>query len=168
MPGFMTADYIGLALFAVAWLGYYGLVERSRFASRTLNALMNRYRWDWMQQMEQRDLRIIDTQIMGSLQHGTAFFASTSLIAIGAAATLLRATDNVLQMFGDPPLAPVPSRGLWDTKVIGLAVIFIYAFYKFSWSYRLLNYAAIMLGATPMPATRNVRSAIGWRTGQPK
>jgi uncharacterized membrane protein len=155
MPGFMTADYIGLALIAAAWLGYYGLVERSRFAGRTLNALMNRYRWDWMQQMEQRDLRIIDTQIMGSLQNGTAFFASTSLIAIGAAATLLRATDNVLQMFGDLPLAPVPSRGLWDTKVIGLAVIFIYAFYKFSWSYRLFNYAAIMLGATPMPANED-------------
>ena len=33
--------------------------------------------------------------------------------------------------------------------VVGLAVIFVYAFYKFAWSYRLFNYAAILLGAVP-------------------
>jgi uncharacterized membrane protein len=152
MPGFTTADTVALLVFAAAWLGYNTLVDHSRFSKRGLNALMNEYRMAWMQQMESRDLRIIDTQIMGSLQSGTAFFASTSLIAIGGTITLLRAADNVLQVFGDLPLAPVPSRGLWDTKVIGLAIIFIYAFYKFSWSYRLFNYTAILLGATPMPA----------------
>ena len=31
--------------------------------------------------------------------------------------------------------------------MIGLAVIFVYAFFKFAWSYRLFNYAAILLGA---------------------
>ena len=31
-------------------------------------------------------------------------------------------------------------------KVIGLAVIFVYAFFKFAWSYRLFNYAAILIG----------------------
>ena len=38
---------------------------------------------------------------------------------------------------------------LWEAKTIGLAVIFVYAFFKFAWSYRLYNYVAIMLGATP-------------------
>jgi len=153
MLGFTTTDSIALFVFAAAWLGYNMLVDHSRFAKTGLNALMNEYRLAWMGQMEFREMRIIDTQIMGSLQNGTAFFASTSLIAIGGTITLLRATDNVLQVFGDLPFAPVPSRGLWDTKVIGLAIIFIYAFYKFSWSYRLFNYAAIILGATPMPAS---------------
>jgi uncharacterized membrane protein len=152
MPGFTTTDTVALFVFAAAWLGYNTLVDHSRFSKRGLNALMNEYRWAWMRQMEIREGRIIDTQIMGSLQSGTAFFASTSLIAIGGTITLLRATDNVLQVFGDLPLAPVPSRGLWDAKVIGLTIIFIYAFYKFSWSYRLFNYAAILLGATPVPA----------------
>ena len=31
----------------------------------------------------------------------------------------------------------------------GLALIFVYAFFKFAWSYRLFNYAAILLGAAP-------------------
>ncbi len=34
-------------------------------------------------------------------------------------------------------------------KSIGLALIFVYAFYKFAWSYRLFNYAAILMGGTP-------------------
>ena len=32
---------------------------------------------------------------------------------------------------------------------MGLAIIFVYAFFKFGWSYRLYNYVAIMVGATP-------------------
>ncbi len=34
--------------------------------------------------------------------------------------------------------------------MIGLAVIFVYAFFKFAWSYRLFNYAAILMGAVPL------------------
>ena len=33
--------------------------------------------------------------------------------------------------------------------MVGLSVIFAYAFFKFAWSYRLMNYAAILIGATP-------------------
>jgi uncharacterized membrane protein len=35
-------------------------------------------------------------------------------------------------------------------KVVGLAVIFVYAFFKFAWSYRLFNYMAILVGAVPV------------------
>lgn len=35
--------------------------------------------------------------------------------------------------------------------MLGLAVIFVYAFFKFAWAYRLYNYAAILLGAAPAP-----------------
>ena len=37
----------------------------------------------------------------------------------------------------------------WEIKTIGLAVIFVYAFFKFGWAYRLYNYVAILVGATP-------------------
>ena len=35
-------------------------------------------------------------------------------------------------------------------KVDGLAVIFVYAFFKFAWAYRLFNYMAIIVGAVPV------------------
>ena len=57
---------------------------------------MNRYREVWMQSMLDREMRMVDAQIIAALQNGTAFFASTSLIAIGGALTLLRSTEEVL------------------------------------------------------------------------
>ena len=36
---------------------------------------------------------------------------------------------------------------------MGLAVLLVYAFFKFAWAYRLYNYLAILVGATP-PATQ--------------
>ena len=59
-----------------------------------LTALMDRYRDAWMMQMLGREGRIVDSHILTSLHNGTAFFASTSLIAVGGALTLLRSTDG--------------------------------------------------------------------------
>jgi uncharacterized membrane protein len=111
---------------------------------------MNQYRYRWMEQMVVRENRIVDTTIMASLMNGTAFFASTSLIAIGGVLALMQATDAVLPIFAELPFGQPPTRSALELKVIGLAVIFVYAFFKFAWSYRLFNYMAIMLGAVPV------------------
>lgn len=142
-------DLLALGFFLCAWLGYHWAVEANLAPRSSLNTLMDAYRLQWMQQMAERESRIVDANIMSSLQNGTAFFASTSLIAIGAAATLLRATDDAMKIFEHLPLAAAPSRGLWEVKVVGLIIIFGYAFFKFSWAYRLFNFAAILIGATP-------------------
>jgi uncharacterized membrane protein len=43
--------------------------------------------------------------------------------------------------------------------MMGLIVIFVYAFFKFAWSYRLFNYFAIMIGAAPLPEERATSEA---------
>ena len=146
MDGIQLSDIIALAVFAAAWCAYHFFVESTKGG---LNALMNAHRLEWMDEMSRRDMRMVDTALMASLQNGTAFFASTSLLAIGAASALLRATDDVLKVFTDLPFGPVVTRGLWEAKVLGLLVILVYAFFKFSWSYRLFNYSAVLIGATP-------------------
>ncbi|RFB80815.1 DUF599 domain-containing protein [Methylovirgula sp. 4M-Z18] len=151
MLGITIPDLLGLLVFLAAWLGYHFFVERSYTGRHGLNSLMNQQRVIWMQRMADRDARIVDASIMAALQSGTAFFASTSLFAIGAATALLRYADDALKIFEDLPFAATPSRSLWEIKSIGLMIIFIYAFFKFSWSYRLFNYSAILIGATPMP-----------------
>ncbi len=47
-------------------------------------------------------------------------------------------------------MSPPPSRGLFETKVLGLVVLLAYAFFKFGWSYRLFNYCSILIGAVPV------------------
>src|SRR4030088_865761 len=100
-----------------------------------------------------------DMQIMTSLQNGTAFFASTSLLAIGGALALLRATNEALAVLGVLPIYISPSPALWEIKCVGLIVIFVYAFFKFAWSYRLFNYVAILLGAMPPAEQRDTPQA---------
>jgi uncharacterized membrane protein len=152
--GFGSFDAVALLFFVGAWLGYHIAVERGPHAACSLNSLMNLRRRRWFEQALARENRIIDTQVMNGLQNGTAFFASTSLLAVGGAVTLLRVTDQVMQLTGDLPFVGVTTRAIWEVKVIGLAVIFAYAFFTFAWNYRLFNYSAFLLGALPPAATR--------------
>jgi uncharacterized membrane protein len=147
--GFTIVDGLALACFAAAWLIYYLAVERTEVGAVSLNRLMNRHRYRWMLVQVTRDNRIIDANINASLQNGTAFFASTSLIAIGGSLTLLRFPDEISTVFEHLPLGVQTTRTAWEMKVLGLTVIFVYAFFKFAWSYRLFNYAAILIGAVP-------------------
>ena len=159
MPLFSTLDMIALGTFVVAWGCYAYMTERSRMTRRGLNAIMNGYRETWMRRMLAREQRMVDMQIMAALQNGTAFFATTSLFAIGGALTVLRSSDEMVAVASHLPFAIETSRGLWEVKTIGLTVIFVYAFFKFAWSYRLYNYVAIMLGATPLPADKDTPEA---------
>ncbi|HEX2552839.1 MAG TPA: DUF599 family protein [Microvirga sp.] len=150
MAGFSVVDYVGLAFFALAWLAYHAAVEFWTAGRRGLNPLMNEYRHRWMEQMVVRDNRVVDTTILASLQNGTAFFASTSLFAVGGVLALFQSTDTVLGLFAELPLGLATTRFAWEIKVMGLAVIFVYAFFKFAWSYRLFNYVAILVGSVPV------------------
>ena len=147
-------DLVALAGFILAWAAYGLVLEGTPHGRQSLSARMNVYREAWMRRMLARDMRMVDMQIMAALQNGTAFFASTSLIAIGGALTLLRSTEEIISVVSDLPFGIQTSRALWEAKTIGLAIIFVYAFFKFAWSYRLFNYVAIMLGATPPAADK--------------
>lgn len=159
MTLFSILDLVALVGFIAAWGGYSILVDWTRHGRDSLNSRMNRHRETWMRRMLARDNRMVDMQIMAALQNGTAFFASTSLIAIGGALTLLRSTDDMIAAASSLPLGISASRLLWEAKTIGLAVIFIYAFFKFAWAYRLYNYVAIMLGATPYASEKDTAEA---------
>ena len=89
---------------------------------------------------------------MAALQNGTAFFASTSLIAIGGALTLLRSSDVILEVVAALPFGVKMTPVQWEAKTMGLAIIFVYAFFKFGWANRLYNYVAIMVGAVGEPS----------------
>ena len=148
-------DLAALALFVAAW-AIYSYTAEGRFSRRsTLTAAMNRQREVWMRTMAQRDLRMVDTSIMIGLQQGTAFFASSCILAIGGCFAILGSGDRVLGVLGDLPFATVQSRAEFELKILGLVVILAYSFFKFGWSYRLFNYCSILIGAVPIPNDRN-------------
>ncbi len=160
MTGFTIVDYLGLAFFALAWMAYWAAVELTPAGRRGLNPLMNEYRHRWMGQLVVRENRIVDTTILASLQNGTAFFASTSLIAVGGVLALFQSTDTVVGLFAELPFGLATTRVAWEVKVMGLAVVFVYAFFKFAWSYRLFNYVAILVGSVPVLRDDNHEEAL--------
>ena len=62
------------------------------------------FRERWIRRVLDRDARMVDMQIMISLQNGTAFFASTSLLAIGGGLALLRSTNDALTVLSKLPM----------------------------------------------------------------
>lgn len=145
-----TADLGALVFFIVVWVLYGQAVAGRLFKRTTLSTAMNAQRARWMQTMAVREIRIVDTAIMGGLQQGTAFFASSSLIALGGCFALLGASERVLTVLAELPLASSTSQAAFQVKVLGLMVILAHAFFKFGWAYRLFNYCTILIGAVPM------------------
>ncbi|GJD38522.1 DUF599 domain-containing protein [Methylobacterium bullatum] len=153
LADFSPLDIAGLLYFVTAWAGYGIAVARMRGRRTSLSQIMNRQREEWSRQLTVRDNRVVDTTINASLQNGTAFFASTSLIALGGVLTLSRSGNDVLTLFGALPFGAIATRVTWEIKVAGLAMVFVYAFFKFAWAYRLFNYGAILIGAVPPKGT---------------
>ena len=94
--GAYWVDIAAVAFFILEWLVYGFTLEHTAYGRDSLSARMNVYREVWVRNMLDREARMVDMQIMGALQNGTAFFASTSLIAVGGALALLRATNEAL------------------------------------------------------------------------
>jgi uncharacterized membrane protein len=149
----------GSRLLTIEWLVYAYTLERSAYGRDSLSARMNAYREVWVRRLLDREARMVDMQIMASLQNGTAFFASSSLIAIGGGLALLRSTNDALAVLKALPVDLSPSPALWEIKCVGLILIFVYTFFKFAWAYRLFNYVAILFGAMPPASKRDTPEA---------
>ncbi|PZQ17914.1 MAG: DUF599 domain-containing protein [Ancylobacter novellus] len=148
MNSFGAVDLIAILYFLAVWFGHYAFSERS---PRSLNSIMAERRLEWMRRMAAREARMPDAIAMTGLQNGSAFFASTSLIAIGGAFAALGASGQAIEVFAALPFGIVTTREAYDIKVLGVAAVLTYAFYKFVWSYRLFNYGSILVVCAPPP-----------------
>lgn len=150
--GMTALDYIAISLFLLLWSGFTWLTGgKAKLKRPSLTVLMGGHRRAWLRNSLTRDLKMIDTQIISGLQNGTAFFASTSIFALGSCFPLLGAADSVKSIYATLPPSFQAGQAAFEFKVVGLAAIFAYSFFKFGWSYRLFNYCSILFGAVPMP-----------------
>lgn len=141
-------DVLAFAYFVCA-VGLYRFVA-ARYQGRSLVGAIQAHRVGWMRNMARRDNRMLDAVLLGSLSQGNAFFASTSVLAVGGLAATLGAGDKVQAVLGNIPYLAHATPFLWDAKQLLIMWIFVYAFFKFAWAFRLSHYGAIMIGATPL------------------
>ncbi|OGI43347.1 MAG: hypothetical protein A2150_00700 [Candidatus Muproteobacteria bacterium RBG_16_64_11] len=142
-------DLIGLIWFIVLWAGYTWYADRYARRRPSLRAVMHDYRYEWMQQMLKRDNRVVDVNILRNLLHGVAFFASATLLILAGLLTTLGSTDKAIEIVRALPFAAKTTLAQWELKLLVLSVIFVYAFFKFTWALRQFNYCSVLIGAAP-------------------
>ena len=150
MELFLTPlDIAAVLWFFALWTGYNLVADGDRLRRRSLIGLMHEHRSRWMQEMRRRDMRMLDALILNHLQGGIGLFASTSILVVGGLAAALGSTDEAVAALSALPFVGETTRLEWEAKVLLLMLIFVYAFFKFVWSYRLYGFCAVLVGAVP-------------------
>ena len=153
-------DWLALALFMLCWLGYGPLLGLLARRSGTLNDDMQVVRRVWMTAMTHREIRLVDSQLMGHTINSGGFFASTNLLLIAAVASVLFGGEQAMQGFASVGAEDVPAN-LLEAKLALVLVCLARGLLDFIWSIRQLNYALALIGAAPEAPTEAERVALG-------
>lgn len=142
-------DWAALALFFAGWVGYARFAHRRADTQPSLLALTNRERSRWMLQTTQRENRVLDGQVVQNLSASPSFFASTTILIIGGLLAVLSTTEKASEIVREIPFAVRTSLLVFDLKVVLLTAIFVYAFFRFTWSLRQYTFGALLVAAAP-------------------
>ncbi len=155
MVPMLPADVSPLDLIALGWLflawAVHGLVvDRGLFGAKSLNMHMYGVRRAWMRNMLARENRMMDSMLLGHLITSVSFFASTTVLVLAGLIGVLAAAEDAHRVVMDLGFTQPGSRALFEIKVLAIALIFVFAFFAFTWSLRQFNYTVALLGAFPI------------------
>ena len=163
-------DLLAALWFVLCWVGYTRYAYWKGLTTACLSSVLHLYREDWMRRLLLRDNRIADASVIGNLERNASFFASSTLIILAGVLTVLGASDRATSLLADLPWVVQASQGVSELKLLCLAVVFVYAFFTFSWCMRQYNFAAVLVGSAPMAGERHVaeleREAFSKRTAR--
>lgn len=142
-------DTAAVLWFVASWLIYTRYVQVAARKRPGLTSTLIKTRRDWMTQLLARDNRITDTSIIANLERNVSFLASSALLIVAALLTTLASTEQAVNILASIPFTNQASRELWEAKVLLLAVVFIYAFFQFTWSMRQYSFLSLLVGAAP-------------------
>jgi len=142
-------DWIALGLFFPAWAGYALFARRRLGKQPSLLAATNRVRRQWMLQTTYRETRVFDGVVIQNLSTSPSFFASTTILIIGGLLAVLGTTDKASELIRELPFAARTSALVFDLKLMLLLAIFVYAFFRFTWSMRQYTFGALLIAAAP-------------------
>ena len=165
-------DWAALAAFFAGWAGYtaFASSRKEGHSNPSLLAVTNRERRRWMLQATLRENRVLDGIVVQNLSVSPQFFASTTILIIGGLLAMLAATDKAASDIATAiPFAARTSALVFDMKVLLLASIFIYAFFRFTWSLRQYSFGVLLVASAPNHSEMTVladREAFAERAGR--
>ncbi len=144
-------DWVAVLAFFGGWAGYAHFARRGAASQRSVLAATNAVRRQWMLQTTYREVRVIDGVVIQNLSTSPSFFASTTILIIGGLLAVL-GTDKATELVRDLPFAARTTTLIFDLKLILLLGIFVYAFFRFTWSMRQYTFGALLVAAAPEAA----------------
>ncbi|KQI72271.1 hypothetical protein AN191_09110 [Loktanella sp. 5RATIMAR09] len=170
-------DGIAAGILVLSWLLLGWMIEHPGAKHPSVTVLMSERRRDWMKVMVTRDPRIFDSQILGGLRQGTAFFASSCLLSIGGVLALVGNTEPLRGVAAEVTDMAVPVL-IFQIKLALVALFLTNAFLKFVWSNRIFGYCAVLMASVPndpddplaypraaQAAELNIRAAMNFNRG---
>ncbi|MGA0024138.1 MAG: DUF599 domain-containing protein [Burkholderiales bacterium] len=148
-------DVAAFLSFILAWAGYAWFAEWHARSVPSLHSTMDGYRREWMLRMIERDNRMVDVNIMRNLTRSSQFFASTTMLVLGALLALLGYVQQAMDVVSGLPFTVKASQRLLEIKMILMILIFVYAFFKFSWAIRQFGNCSTLVGAAPRAPKEN-------------
>jgi uncharacterized membrane protein len=88
---------------------------------------------------------------MRNITRSSQFFASTTMFILGTLIALTGYVQQALDVVSGLPFTVKGTARLLEMKILLLVMMFAYAFFKFTWAIRQLNFAAILVAAAPKP-----------------
>ncbi len=145
----LLTDWLALVGFFIAWIAYAWYAGTGANKRASLLHATNRCRHAWLVQTTYRDPRMVDSTITQMLSTTPSFFSSTTILVIGGLLALLGTSDKAVELAREIPFVARTSSLVFDVKIITLIVIFVFAFFRFSWSMRQYTFVALMIGGMP-------------------
>jgi len=145
-------DWVAIVVFFGSWAGYAHFARQRVGRQHSILAATNAVRRQWMLQATYREVRVLDGVVIQNLSTSPSFFASTTILIIGGLLALL-GTDKANEVLNDLPFAARTTTLIFDMKLLLLLGIFVYAFFRFTWSMRQYTFGALLVAAAP-EATR--------------
>jgi uncharacterized membrane protein len=103
-----------------------------------------------MKQLLSHDIRVSDAAILANLERNIAFFASSTLLILAGIFTLFAQVEKLQDVIQSFAFAHQTNAFAIQLKLCLLALIFVWAFFQFTWSMRQYNFVNVMIGATPV------------------
>ncbi len=142
-------DWAALLVFIASWSGYVMFAKTRSKTHPSILASTNRIRRLWMLQATYREVRVVDGVVIQNLATSPSFFASTTILIIGGLLAVLGATDKATELVRDLPFAARTSTLVFDMKVVLMLAIYVYAFFRFTWSMRQYTFGALLIASAP-------------------
>jgi len=153
-------DFFAIFLFLFCWVGYSYFLEQGAVGRKGLIGITHEFRLQWALESATRDSPVTCASLVANLMRSVSFYASTTIYIIAGLFALMGTVDKIELFTADLPFAHNDAKSFIQLKILLLIVVFVTAYFKFTWSLRQFNFLCILIGG--QPHERNMPDKAYW------